>query len=297
MGRVLLKEIARSDIRHEVEKVNLIVHKTSPPFSLLEELKKSFEVELFSHDLTKPWEFEIKTDVVFNMAADGSQSSYSSHSTARYLQINQNLISWSRRTHLNRIIHVSSGICDYLESASHSHILKSANKYEFAKGRLLVEEKMGEFSEEEDVSTRILRLYSFVGSELMSSHQYAISQFLQNAKQSRLIDVIGNSQTKRSYLNEVDLGKVLRRAISSSEFPRTSSIASREVVTMGELAELIGKMYGANVRLRGEDKPIEDYVPDYAKELLPEVDKQTKSLSDSIRSIMADFGEEQREFK
>jgi nucleoside-diphosphate-sugar epimerase len=286
VGRVFLKELGKCELGNVIDKVFLIIHKSSLPLSLMETLRTRTDVQLISHDLTRPWDFDLEVDVLLNMAADGSESAYSDHATKNFLQINENLLTWARKSSLRRVIHISSGICDYLELAPDSPILKSANKYAFAKGRLTVEQKLKAMKLAGDVTTHIFRLYSFVGREFMKNQQYAINQFIQGGTKNGLIDVRGNSQTRRSYLHEVDLGSVLLEALFASDLPNISSIASHEIVTMGQLAELVGDMLGATVRLSGENQPIEDYIPQYAKELIPKPGNPTRSLGDSIRSIL-----------
>jgi len=288
VGRVLLKNLATSPEIENVENLFLAYHKVPIPQHIVQRLQEKTSVETVQHDATQTWYFHSDMDVVVNLAADGTYEPYSPSSIAKFTSIGENMTHWLDHSSVVRIVHASSGICDYLEAATGAPILASPGKRDFAEGRRNVENIVRE-KENSQRSSRILRLYSFVGKELLSKPQYAINQFLTSAVERRTIQVRGNSGTRRSYLSEEDLGNVLRNSIFESSFPSLTSVGSHEAVTMSEVATKIAKAFQVPIIFSGEDEPVEDYFPEHSKHLLPSLTDLRYSWDDTIQTFLADL--------
>lgn len=290
VGRVFLKALWQ-DLNPDKENKLFLVHNNSQiPRELVSQLSSVSEVQVIGADLTEPWTFTFEVDQILNLAADGTYDPYSGLSNNRYLQINKNLMSWLGRFHVSRVIHVSSGICDYLDEDPHAPIMQQSGKTEFAKVRRLVEYALQEVCMKESIECKIFRLYSFIGSELSNARHYAFNQFIFAAKNQGVIKVRGNSRTKRSYLLDRDLGKCLSEAMMESNIPNRVSIASRYPVTMKELAEIISREIPSRIEYLGEHLPVEDYLPVHSKIVFPETLKATEALSDTIHRMILKTG-------
>jgi len=289
VGRVFLRSFSESPQASGDTKLFLLQNVSPVPQDLVHQLSTWCEVKTISADLTKPWVFDIEVDYVVNLAADGTNNPYSELSNQRYLQINGNLISWVKKTSTVKIIHISSGICDYFDENPKAPVILRGGKTEFARVRKLVESMLQEVSGEESIDYKVLRLYSFIGSELAKIQHYAVNQFICSAKKQGVIKVMGNSQTKRSYLLDRDLGSIINRAVFDLNFPSWISVASRYPVTMKELAEIISQEIPSRVQFLGEHLPVEDYLPIYSKNILPETSIPTESLSDTIHRMIREI--------
>ncbi len=285
VGRVFLNHLSRSKSRKQIAKLYLVENNTAIPKPTIDSLLQKTDIHLVRQDLAEPWRLPQNVDVVLNLAADGSQNPYSSTSTERFLQINRNFLKWSTQCSLRRVIHISSGICDYLDVKPNSTILFSSEKHGFALGRKSVEERVQNFFDAEKVPNRILRLYSFIGSELLSRPYYAINQFMMMAQTTGVICVKGNSESKRTYLSERDLGSVLDHAVFAEDFPNHVSVGAQDPVTMKQLATLIAEEFQSEVKFLGEKRAIEDYTPEYAMQVLPGKENLLEPWNDTLRLV------------
>ena len=288
VGRVFLKALYESLRPGKDNKLFLVQKVSQVPKELVSQLASVSEVQIVNADLTEPWTFKFEVDQIVNLAADGTNDPYSELSNQRYIQINRNLIAWLRRFPVSRMVHVSSGICDYLDANPSSPIILQPGKTKFAKARRLVESALQDFCIEESIECKILRLYTFIGSELANIHHYAVNQFIYSAKNQGIIKVMGNSKTRRSYLLDRDLGEVIIKAVSDLNIPKRVSVASRYPVMMRELAEIVSREIPSRVEFLGEHLPIEDYLPIHAKTIFPETPNVTEGLSDTIRRMIVE---------
>lgn len=289
VGRVFLHSLSENPLLNEDIQLFLVQNSSRIPENLISKLAVKSRVKVIRADLTEEWRFSIEVDQLINLAADGQQNPYSEQSNYKYLQINQNLVSWASQVGLKKIVHISSGICDYLDQEPIAPILTQRNKSNFAKVRKVVENILEEFTYKNLLECKVLRLYSFVGSEFIGMRQYAVNQFIESAKRNGLIRVLGNSQTKRSYLLDCELGAVITQAVLDPTFPNKVSIASTKAVNMQELAEIVAREVPARIEYLGESNPIEDYLPIYAKTILPRTSMNIESLDDTIRRLIREF--------
>lgn len=289
VGRVLLNQLLASESKARIEKLYLIENKNRISTEVVDSLRNHFDVQSIRQNLVEPWSFSAEVDFVVNLAADGSQKPYSSRSTRTYLQINKQFLKWSAHRELAQIIHVSSGICDYLDVNSNDEILHNSDKRDFAIGRKIVEEEVCSFFQERDVPSRVLRLYTFIGKELLSRPQYAVNDFMMMAARDGVIRVRGNSKSLRTYLSEGDLGRVLDETIFSSAFPNQVSVASTTSVSMEELAKRVAIEFQADIEFLGEQNKAESYIPEHASKVLPDKSNILEPWNDTLHNLAKAF--------
>lgn len=286
VGQTFLRHIMRSPEAQFIDRVVLIQNKTKIGQSVIEALRRHFVVDLMTWDLQSPWNFEVDVDTVLNLATESRTNAYSDDSIQKYETINQNLLSWIPTSGVKRVIHVSSGICDYLDSYPAAPILHSANKLAFATSRKKVEDRLIDFCSELSLSSEILRLYSFIGSGLLGHSGYAFADFIRTASQRQPIRVYGNSFTKRTYLSDFDLGSILSGVVHSNPMWQRLSIAARAEVTMGELASYIADKFSVSVILEGEQRQTEDYIPFHDGPIIPSLESEVESWQDMLNRII-----------
>lgn len=270
VGTAFLRSLLREPFVAEIQDLLLLVNHTKPDTSLVEEIGRQTSLTIQQHDLTTEWTIDFPATHILNLAADGHTSPYSETSNTLYESINSHLRKWSERTSVKKIIHVSSGICDYLEYAPHSQILKNNNKLRFAETRIQVEKDLLKNAVERNQQLAILRLYSFVGPSLLRYNNYAVSQFISSALREKIIRIAGNPLTQRSYLHEDEMGKVVAKSVLDENMVGHYSLGSKEPVTMIDLARFIANLTGADVHTVGQQVPIDNYTPhEWPMSLLP----------------------------
>jgi len=216
-------------------------------------------------DLTLPWKFNFKVSHILNLAADGSQSSYTNESAKNFVQIGKNLSDWIKLSKPKVLVHASSGACFGLKPISEGDLV-SKEKSDFIKSRLQSEEYIFNSCNEEGVRSVVARLFTFIGPVLLNKSQYAISSFINDAVNKGLINVSGNKNTVRSYMHESTMSMWLYECLINPSAKNIVSIGSSDSITMEELAEYISKSTGAVINYMHPKAPGDQYVAINAKE-------------------------------
>ena len=210
-------------------------------------------------DLVEPWKFDFKVSHILNLAADGSKSSYSSESAQNFIKIGENLSRWIKQSTPKVLVHASSGACFGLEPINLNNDVYQ-DKSEFVKSRLQSEEYITSSCSEVNIRSVTARLFTFIGPQLLSKNQYAISSFILDAVNNNVINVKGNKNTIRSYMHESTMSIWLYNCLINTNAKDIVSIGSSDPVTIAELAEYISKLTGAVINYVHPNAPGDRYV-------------------------------------
>ena len=216
-------------------------------------------------DLEKPWKFDFKVSHILNLAADGSKSSYTIESAQSFTKIGENLSNWIKLSKPKVLVHASSGACFGIKPINRNNDA-SQDKSEFVKSRLQSEEYITNISSEVNVRSVIARLFTFIGPQLLSKKQYAVSSFINEAVSNGVVNVSGNKNTVRSYMHESTMSMWLYQCLINSSAKNIVSIGSSDSVTIEELAEYISKSTGSVINYMHPNAPGDQYVAINAKE-------------------------------
>ena len=216
-------------------------------------------------NLVEPWKFDFKVSHILNLAADGSKSSYSSESAQNFSKIGENLSRWIKQSTPKVLVHASSGACFGLKPINLNNDVYQ-DKSEFVKSRLQSEEFISNRCSEINIRSVVARLFTFIGPQLLSKKQYAISSFIHDAVSNDVINVKGNKNTIRSYMHESTMSMWLYNCLINPNAKNIVSIGSSDPVTIAELAEYISKLTGAVINYLHPNAPGDRYVAINARE-------------------------------
>jgi len=216
-------------------------------------------------DLTLPWKFDFKVSHILNLAADGSQSSYTSESAKTFVQIGKNLSDWIKFSRPKVLVHASSGACFGMKPITLNNDVYQ-DKSKFIKSRLQSEEYIINSCNEINIRKVVARLFTFIGPQLLNKKQYAISSFIYDAVSNDVINVKGNKNTIRSYMHESTMSMWLYNCLINPNAKNIVSIGSSDPVTIAELAEYISKLTGAVINYLHPNAPGDRYVAINARE-------------------------------
>jgi nucleoside-diphosphate-sugar epimerase len=245
----------------------------SKPIHVSDALRQKTEIIDLSCNLQKPWEFEFEASHIVNLAADGTESSYSNDAGNIFIDITKNLSQWSKNQKNPIVFHASSGAVygKKIETsvqtkhttgilAKHSIANSSEKKKNFIASRVIAERNLQALNDSGDIQLRIGRLFSFIGRHLQTKPQYAINSFVRMATTLGEITITGNPNTTRGYLGAKDMAYWIYRTLYPEVSNGIFDIGSSTPVTMWEMANFIGSKYGARVALSNSNMELDDYL-------------------------------------
>jgi nucleoside-diphosphate-sugar epimerase len=248
--------------------------------NLNEQTNVRLKIHYVQADLLDTWNFDRSVTHILQLAADGSEHSYSQRASDDFVVFARRLIEWVDSLSQKPVVmHVSSGACfgyfplnaDGLQSfPSNFGLSKSWSKASFVEGRLEVERSLRQACGELKFDLKVARLYSFIGKHIKGKIQYAVPSFISMAKNSGSIRLTGDPMTIRSYLSAHDMSAWIFSALEKDQELPLLSIGSSIPVRMIDLAEFIAEQFSARVVLSDHYEIGDIYVADNArtKELL-----------------------------
>jgi len=259
VGRSIIDKIA-SLSQENLPKELILVTRKGVNFELSPKLREITKV--LQIDLTQKWNTNVKISHVINLAADGSENSYSQQANATFAKIIDNLILMINSKSENiRMFHASSGACFGIKPInSDSRLIE--HKAEFINNRIVAEENLRDASKAMDFEVIIGRLFTFSGTHILRKNQYAITDFINSAINSGLIHINGDPGTVRSYLHQDAMATWILKALISPQTDMTYQIGSSEAVTLKDLAEFIAEETSSILTYSDKPNQGDVYLPD-----------------------------------
>lgn len=258
VGRSIIDHVASLKSNYLPRRLVLLT-RNGLNFSLPENLSQITTV--VERNLVNKWTIDQEVSHVINLAADGSKSPYSVEASKTFSSIVSNLVSWiSTYQNPPRVFHASSGACSgYVPMDVAKEF--SNPKTSFVQNRIESEINLKSASIDLGFELSIGRLFTFAGSHLTSKNQYAISNFINSAKKSKLINVTGDPETIRSYMHQDSLAKWILTALVSQNSHTDLQIGSSQSVTIRELAEFIAENTSSDIDYSSDPTPGDIYLP------------------------------------
>ncbi len=132
----------------------------------------------------------------------------------------------------------------------------------YAKSKIEVEELVGDATQRGTIKGTNPRLFAFLGPLLPLNAQFAVGNFVRDSLNHRDIEILGNTETQRSYMYPTDMVEWLFVLLSSPTL-RPIHIGSDRAIAMIKIAELVGKEFGGvSTILRNPSVQSNSYVPE-----------------------------------
>lgn len=286
VGQSLLEYVENLS-EHELPKRVVTVNRNNSK-KISPTLASKIEFHEIQFDLSKPWDFEVENATVVNLAADGSETSYSSTASESFVSISNNLSNWAIRNKPRTIFHASSGACYGIvplkieEDEKPSSREAESKKDSFIRARLQSENLLRGVLKNENIEIVIGRLFSFVGPKILEKKQYAVSSLIDSALRSNRVLVKGNPETIRSYLHEEDMSHWIYKALHLENQTKPLSIGSSVKVRLSELADFIANATKTHVEYNDPASYGDIYVADNSETLECLGVTETKNWQDSV---------------
>jgi len=124
----------------------------------------------------------------------------------------------------------------------------------------------------------IARLFTFVGEHL--KNHYAITNFIESAKNGKPLQVWGDGSTVRSYLYGDDLGKWMWSLLLNRK--GVYDVGSIIPYTILEVARIVADIIPAKIQILNDGHPSTRYLPDTTRARTELGLKETVGLKDAI---------------
>lgn len=222
------------------------------------------------HDIRLPLPSDLpEFDFVFHTAtpsqpATGGNDTQLVYETA--VQGTENLLTHLSKQRINPVfLHTSSGAVDRLNVLSTESQLQET----YRKGKEAAEKLVEDFSNEGNVIGANPRLYAFAGPGIATDAHFVAGQFMRSALIGDPLVVLGNPNTKRSYMYPTDLTSWIIE-ISRSPTLERIRIGNPDSITISELASLITSVVDFEDKSYSGDESLPEsyYVPDLTETLV-----------------------------
>ena len=222
-----------------------------------------------NHDIRLPLPSDLpEFDFVFHTATPSQPSTGGINTQLVYetsVQGTENLLvhlSNQRKTPV--FLHTSSGAVDRLNALSTESELQET----YRKGKEAAEKLVEDFSIQGNVIGTNPRLYTFAGPGIATDAHFVAGQFMKSALNGDPLQVLGNPNTKRSYMYPTDLTSWMFE-ISRRPTLERIRIGNPDAITISQLASLVTSVVDfKNKHYLGNDSlPENYYVPDLTETL------------------------------
>jgi nucleoside-diphosphate-sugar epimerase len=176
------------------------------------------------------------------------------------------IITAKNEQNIPKVLNLSSGAVYGSQPLEVSHrdeeqvdLLENADDYQRAK--FLSEVKLTNPDVLEILSPISPRLFAFYGPGMPLNQHFAIGNFMRDGLSGRPIRILGNPNTRRSYMYPTDLVAWLLKSMVDPK-PGCFNVGSEESISMAELAKLISDMTSQKgVEFPDPEIPPNNYVP------------------------------------
>jgi|TARA_B110000003_G_scaffold275201_1_gene317138 nucleoside-diphosphate-sugar epimerase len=157
------------------------------------------------------------------------------------------------------------------EKISFKKILKlKGYKKEYAKSKIIMENEFQKLAKK-GFNISIARLFTFIGKRIMINKDFAVTNLINQAKNSNTSKLLLNSSNNvyRGYLNAEDLIRwLIKILINSSSKCNIYNVGSDEVISIRDLASMIAKKFNKSISINSKNlkkKDFDFYVPSIFK--------------------------------
>jgi len=208
-------------------------------------------------DITKPLDIQnaIKDqDVVIHLAAKISVSE-SIKNPVETFQVNvngtKNVLDACEKNHVKKLI-VSSSAAVYGEGSPNVKLTEESKTNPispYGESKVRMEQVIREFESKHDIDCIILRFFNIYGIGQSSEYAGVITKFLERITQEKPLEIFGDGLQTRDFVAIDDVISSIHNAISFGK-SGTYNIASGQIVTIKELAELMVSISGKKLEIQ-----------------------------------------------
>jgi nucleoside-diphosphate-sugar epimerase len=257
------------------------------------------ELEVLEADINAGWTLDAPVSHIVHGATPSSRRSGSADARSvlmtSVLGTQSLLRTLAERGNRPRVLHLSSGAVYGPQPLDMARIPETwpggPSPFQatapYAEGKRAAEALLEAAGREGIIDPVHARLFAFLGPGLPIDEGFAIGNFVRDALEHRMINVVGDGSVVRSYLDARDLAAWLVLLLLEGEASESYNVGSPKSQSLTYWASLCSELSGANVRFG--DAPVGDrsiYVPDVAKSVRQQFAVESRNVRDALCSWM-----------
>ncbi len=220
--------------------------------------------EIVRHDIVEPILLEV--DYIYNLACPASPVHYQ-YNPVKTIKTSVmgmiNMLGMAKRVHA-RILQASTSEV-YGDPKVHpqtedywGHVNPIGVRSCYDEGKRAAETLIMDYHRQNDVDTRIARIFNTYGPRMAANDGRVVSNFVVQALQGKPLTVYGDGEQTRSFCYVSDLVEGLIRLMNTDDYHDPVNIGNPNEFTILELAEQIKEQLGSKVEIHKEPLPSDD---------------------------------------
>ena len=191
-------------------------------------------------------------DVIIHLAAQISviDSIKDPHNTMK-VNVNgtQNVLDACIQNNIKNFIAISTAAVYGNQDIELSEKSKTIPISTYGKSKLLMEEKIINFSKKNDLNSIILRFFNIYGSGQSPQHAGVITKFLNNIQENKPLEIYGNGNQTRDFIHIDDAVECISLAIKNidKKIGKIYNVGSGKSTSILDIANLLLKLSGKNL--------------------------------------------------
>jgi UDP-glucuronate decarboxylase len=222
--------------------------------------------ELVRHDVTEPILLEV--DQIYNMACPASPVHYQ-YNPVKTVKTNVmgmiNMLGLAKRVHA-RILQASTSEVygDPIEHPQTESYWGNVNciglRSCYDEGKRVAETLMMDYHRQNNVDTRIVRIFNTYGERMLENDGRVVSNFIVQALRGQELTIYGEGQQTRSFCYVSDLVDGIIRLMNTEgkDIHLPVNLGNPGEFTMNQLADEVAKATGRDVRIKHMPLPADD---------------------------------------
>jgi len=238
--------------------------------------------ELVRHDVTEPIMFEV--DQIYNLACPASPVHYQYNpvKTVKTSVMGMiNMLGLAKRVKA-RILQASTSEVygDPLIHPQTEDYFGNVNPIGlrscYDEGKRVAETLMMDYNRQNDVDTRIVRIFNTYGERMLENDGRVVSNFIVQALRGQELTVYGDGNQTRSFCYVSDLVDGIIRLMNAEadDIHLPVNLGNPGEFTMNELAEEVAKATGKDIKIKHLPLPLDD-----PKQRKPNIERAKKLLN------------------
>ncbi len=233
----------------------------------LASLTRSGRVKLIEHDIVQPLPLMPRFDAIYNLACPASPVHYQSDPVATLRVCSQGVFNVLERAARDGadVFHTSTSEVygdpevHPQQESYHGNVNTIGPRSCYDEGKRFAETLLTDFCDQAGLRLRMVRIFNTYGPRMLPNDGRVVSNFIVQALRGEPITIYGDGSQTRSFCYVDDLIEGFVRLMAAGDDAKgPMNIGNPSEITVGELAEIVVEMTGAQSEIIYKPLPKDD---------------------------------------